>query len=145
MATAIEIITGALEELGYKAAETPLEAGDIKLCLNRLNAMLEEWELAGVGLGAESVLNPSDVLRLPLGSESSVMYNLASRIAAPMRLAISPELAQTIKSSSKNLLRFTSVIGEIGYPDNLPRGSGNNYDYGNHRDNFFHGKEKDNF
>jgi len=145
MVTAIDIITDALEEIGYKAAETPLEADDIRVGLKRLNGMLSEWELAGKGLGVAPVKNPADVLRLPQGLESPVMYNLAGRLTAPMRVPMTSELANNISAASKNLLTYTAKLGKINFPDTIPLGSGNNCDYGDFNDVFFPENEQGNF
>lgn len=110
MTTAIDLITDAFEELGYKAAETPLTADDIRLALRRLNGMLSEWDLSGRGLGIGPVLNPADELRIPAGAESPVMYNLAGRLASPMRMPITPELAANIAAANNNLLNHQRTV-----------------------------------
>jgi len=52
MITATEAIKDALEDIGYLAAETPLEASDEKKAFGVLNDMLSEWGVSGVLPGA---------------------------------------------------------------------------------------------
>ena len=77
MATALEIITDALEELGYKAAEVPIEAADVEVGLRKLNDMLAEWADSGLNLGAAPVKLPADTVRIARGAVGPVKSNLA--------------------------------------------------------------------
>lgn len=141
MTTALEFITDATEEIGYKAAEVPLEADDIRGALRRLNALLSEWEPKG--LGAAPVMDAADTVRIAKENEYALMVNLAGRLAPFFRRPISPELAASIKASNKALLRQTAVIGEVKFPDTLPKGSGNHCDSSD--DRFFEQNNRENF
>jgi len=145
VATGIELITDALEELGYKSAESPIESDDIRVALRRLNLMLEEWEGTGRHLGFTRILKPADEVSIPSWAENPVMLNLAGRLAAPMRMPITSELAASISAANSNLLKKTALIGKVKFPDTLPIGSGNNCDYGNFRETFFPEGEVKNF
>ena len=142
MATALEFITDALEELGYLGAETPLESTDSDKAFGVFNDMLAEWGESGILPGAAPVANLSDVIRVPRGSHSAIKLNLAGKCASPFRRPITPTLAASIKASNESLLRMTAKIGTVKYPDSLPTGSGNEcYD----QDRFFNETDETNF
>ena len=124
--TARDYIETAAEELKHKAAEVPMEPDDMRGALLRFNAMLEEWEQAGLRLGATAVMSETDVIRVSKGLKYAVMVNLAGRLAPFLRTNITPELAAEIKAANRNLYRSISVINNVKFPDTLPRGSGNN-------------------
>jgi len=138
MTTATEIIKDALEDIGYLAAETPLEASDEKKAFNVLNDMLSEWGISGILPGAAPVENTTDELRVPRETEGAIKKNLAGLCAAPFRRPISPELGASIKASNEALLRMTVKLGRVKLPNTLPKGSGNRCN-GDVYDNTFFG------
>ena len=130
MTTATEIITEALENIGYLGAETPLEAADELKAFKILNDQLAEWGESGTLPGAAPVGNLTDEIRAQRGVIAAIKMNLAGRCAAPFQVPITPTLAASISASSEALLRITAKIGDVAYPDTLPVGSGNEcFDY----------------
>ena len=125
MTTATEIITEALENIGYIGAETVLEAADEIKAFKILNDMLAEWGESGTLPGAMPVGGLSDDIRASRGVISAIKMNLSGRCAAPFQVPITPTLAAAISASSEGLLRITAKIGDVAYPDTLPVGSGN--------------------
>ena len=125
MTTPNDYIKDALEDLGYLAAETPLEATDSTKAFGILNDMLAEWGDTGILPGARPVENLTDVVRAPRAVDAAIKANLAGRCSPSFRRPISPELAAVIKSTSEALLRLTAKIGQVNFPDTLPIGSGN--------------------
>ena len=142
MTTAAEIITDALGEIGYQAAETPVEPDDMRVGLRKLNDMLAEWSESGL-LVAQPVKNSGDTLNVSRGSVNGVMMNLAGRLTTPFRKPITPELAASIQAANQNLLRIAVKPIDVDYPDSLPRGSGNECDYED--DRFFSSNQGENF
>lgn len=143
MGTPIEFITEALEDLGYLAAEVPVEPDDSKKAFKVLNDMLAEWGESGILPGAAPVETLTTVIRIPRGTHAAVKKNLAGLLAAPFRRPISTELAASIKASNESLLRMTAKIGQVKYPGTLPTGSGNQCDSFDER--FFPEIEESNF
>lgn len=128
MTTALEIIIDASEEIGYKAAEVPMEAADIQLGLRKLNDMLAEWNGSGIKLGASPVELPADTVRIPRGAVAAVKLNLAGRLAVPFKQPITPELAAAIRASTQSLLRMLVKPIDVQFPSTMPSGSGNSCD-----------------
>jgi len=145
MATASDIINDALEEIGYKSAEAPVEAADAQLGLRKLNDMLAEWNDPGIKLGAAPVAALADTVRLPRGAVGAVKLNLAGRLAGPFSRPISVELAASIKASTDALLRAIVKPIEVEYPGTLPLGAGNECNDVNWDARFFTQNDKENF
>lgn len=142
MTTAADIITDALGELGYQAAETPVEATDMALGLRKLNDMLSEWTESGLIVG-NPVEKPADTVRLQRGTVNGVMMNLAGRLTSPFRKPLTPELVASIKAANQNMLRIIVKPIDVDYPDTLPMGSGNRCDTDD--DIFYPTNQKPNF
>ena len=130
MTTPNDYIKDALEDLGYLGAEQPLESTDSAKAFGILNDMLAEWGDTGILPGARPVDSLTDVVRAPRAVDAAIKANLAGRCSPSFRRPITPELAAVIKGTSEALLRLTSKIGDVSYPDTLPIGSGNEcFDY----------------
>ena len=144
MATPNDFIKDALEDLGYLAAEIPLEPADANKAFTILNDMLSEWGTTGILPGAAPVAGLADTVRVPRFAHAAIKKNLAGLCAAPFRRPITQELAASIKASNTALLRITAKIGDVKLPDTLPRGSGNECGYWDD-DRFFPVNTKPNF
>lgn len=142
MTTAADIITDALGEIGYQAAETPVEPADMQLGLRKLNDMLAEFTESGIIAGSP-VEKPADTVRIQRGVVNGIMMNLAGRLAAPFRKPITAELAASIKAANQNMLRIIVKPIDVDYPDTLPTGSGNECD--SEDDRFFAQNQSENF
>lgn len=143
MATGTDFVTAALEKLGIRAAETPIEAADMKLGIEVLNDMMSEWDESGTALGFTPLADESEEIRLRRGAHSAVKSNLAGRLAIPFKMPISAELAAEIRASNQALLRMTVKLGSVKMPSTLPRGTGNERDQ--YTDRFFAEEETANF
>ena len=144
--TAIEAIIAALQDIGYLAAEIPLEAADADKAFDVLGDMLSEWGTTGILPGAAPVALLTDTVRVPRWAHAAIKKNLAGLCAAPFRRPITPELAASIKASNESLLRITAKIGDVKFPDTLPTGSGNDCGlFGTDNDRFFPNNAKENF
>ena len=125
MATPTDFTKSALEDIGYLAAETPLQSSDADKAFDIFNDMMSEWGVDGILPGAAPVESLTDTVRVPRYAHGAIKANLAGRCAAPFRRPITPELAASIKASSESLLRLTVKIGRVRLPGTLPKGSGN--------------------
>ena len=125
MATAADIIKGALRRLQVIGSETPIEPDEIQDGLEDLNDFGAELEVGTIALGFTQMANSADVINIPLEAVGMYKDHLALYIAGqygapiPQRLILSSE-----KSMSRVLNAFQPVIDVI-YPDTLPIGSGN--------------------
>ena len=145
MTTATEIITDALEEIGYKAAETPVEAADLKLGLRKLNDMFAAWEGSNLDLGAAPVEDAADTVRIPRWAVEGVKMSLAGRLLAPFKRPLTNELTASIKAATTNMLRAMVKPIDVVYPDSLPLGSGNECNGENYDRKFFSNNQDENF
>ncbi len=146
MATPNDFIKPALEDIGYLAAEIPLEAADANKAFDIFNDMMSEWGTTGILPGAAPVAGLTDTVRVPRFAHAAIKKNLAGLCAAPFRRPITAELAASIKASNESLLRITAKIGDVAFPDTLPTGSGNDCGlFGTDNDRFFPNNVKENF
>ena len=125
MSTGLDFITDALEELGWKAAERPIESEDGKVALKKFNGMMTAWEGSGILLGFTPIFDLADTVRIPKWAEDAVKVNLAGKLAAPFKMPITTELAASIRGANELLARTLVKSIDVAYPDTLPMGSGN--------------------
>lgn len=125
MTTTIQIVDGAAEEIGVKTAETPLEAEDYQMILNRLNDLGAEWADIGLTPAFTEVFNSTDVVNIDRNAVSAFKLALAIRIAPTFERIVTPALAAIAEDALTRLRASTSYIGPVAYPDTLPVGSGN--------------------
>lgn len=122
--TVTEVVTGALQLLEIRTAESPIEANEAEDGLTALNDMMNEWNVDGINIGYESLDNVEDLLHVKLGSVGAIKANLAIYIAPEYGKAVSSALALRAKTS-KNSLRGAIKLNDAEFPDTLPIGSGN--------------------
>ena len=124
MATANDIVSGALRKLGIKASESPLTSSEIVDGLVELN-----------NLGASKYLFPpvasaSDTIRVPRSLEGALMTVLAERLVVDYAdMAVSPTLDKQIAQAWNDIWRVTNGTINVKFPDTLPMGSGNTDGY----------------
>ena len=80
MATMLDIVTKACRKIGVAAIDEDLEAEIASEALDTLNAMLFEWELAGVDT-THTTLTLTDDFPLAAKFEQGTIYMLAHRLA----------------------------------------------------------------
>ena len=124
MATALEIITGAVKLLKVKTAESPLEDNEAQDGLVALNDMLNEWNLEDIDIGFETIDDLQDELFLDTGTEGAVKANLAVYIAPEYKTIVSDLLLLRARTSKK-AVRGSLSLRPLDFPDTLPLGSGN--------------------
>ena len=145
MATAADIIKGALRRLQVIASETPIEADEIQDGLEDLNDFGSQTETGLIALGFIPMSSAADVINIPLEANGFYKDHLALYIAGqygapvPQTLAISAD-----KSMAMVLNTFQGPI-DVEFPDTLPIGSGNDCDLNFENQRFFKPNNSENF
>lgn len=124
MATVLDIVTGALQLLEIRVAESAVTASEAEDGLTALNDMMNEWNVDGIDIGYETLDNTDDELFVQLGSLGAMKANLAVYIAPEYGRVVTPELQKRADRSKKSL-RASIPINASEFPDTLPIGSGN--------------------
>lgn len=124
MATVTEIVTGALQLLEVRIAESAIEPNEAEDGLTSLNDMMNEWSVDGINIGYETLDSVSDELFVVLGSIGAIKANLAVYIAPEYGRIVTPSLAERA-IRSKRSLRASLPLNRSQFPDTLPIGSGN--------------------
>ena len=124
MATALDIVTGALKLLGVTAAESPITDAEAVDGLQSLNDMMAEWEVENISIGYEEIDELDDILYVDDGMEGAIKANLAVYIAPEYDRVVSPSLEKRA-TSGKRMAQASSLSFDVKYPDSLPIGSGN--------------------
>ena len=125
MATALDVISGALKLLGVRAAEAPITDAEAQDGLESLNDMLNEWEIVrDISLGFETVDALQDVLSVSDGVIGGLKANLAVYMAPEYSREVSLSLERRAVMGMRAIQAY--VLGfDVRYPDSLPIGSGN--------------------
>lgn len=122
--TVLDIVTGALQLLEIRVAEsgvTPSEGVD---GLAGLNDMMNEWNVDGIDVGYESLTDTADEIFVDLGAIGAMKANLAMYIAPEYGRTPSASLEERARRSKKSL-RASIPLNGSQFPDSLPIGSGN--------------------
>lgn len=124
MATASDIVSGALKLLGVRAAESPIEDNEAQDGLVALNDMMAEWQIRNLCIGFEEVTDINDEIYVDAGTEGAIKANLAVWMAPEYNRPVSFDLQRRADRG------ITSIYGAVidfstEFPDSLPIGSGN--------------------
>lgn len=124
MATANDIITGALKKLGIKPSEEPLSADDAVDGLEELNDLGAAYNLF------PPVASLTDNINIPRELVGDFKSVLAQRLINHYSdLQMSPILAMEVQKAWNNIWRVANGVIDVKFPGTLPKGSGNNYGY----------------
>lgn len=146
MTTALDIITGAFNNAGLLASETPLTSSELKDGLNEMNDMFAAWQASGVRIAAEPVELATDTVRIPRFAVQHAKCQLALQLLPVYQRTMPAELALKVSNAQTVFNRGVSTLGPIAYPDSLPRGSGSQSCNGDWLDDrFFPVNKKENF
>ena len=122
--TVLDIVTGALQLLGVRVAESGVTSAEGVDGLTALNDMMNEWNVDGIDVGYESLDDTADEIFVDLGSIGAMKANLAVYIAPEYDKTVSPALAERARRSRRSL-RASITLNPAQFPDTLPVGSGN--------------------
>jgi hypothetical protein len=126
-----EFITQAFEEIGLAAHVYDITPEQRWSALRRLDAMMAQWNAAGVrvGWGLPSKPDMSDIdeqTNVTDSANEAIYTNLAIRLASGFGKTISPDLKALAFTSYANLLsHLANKIPQRQYPSSTPIGAGN--------------------
>ena len=120
MATASDIIKGALRKLGIRSSESPISDSEMADGLEDLN------DLGEAKLLFRAVPTVSTELNVPRNMVGALKLVLAEKIAPDYEgLIISPTLAKEISKAWDDIYRYRNGKLDVKFPSTLPMGSGN--------------------
>jgi hypothetical protein len=145
MATAGSFITRALQKIGVRTAEAPIEASEMEDGLDALNDMLISWEMSGIVLGFEPVADKDDEIRVPRFAHAAIKAELAVLLGPEYAKPADPVLLVEAATRKNQLLTAIIKIGDVEFPSTLPLGSGNQCGNFNTDRRFFPENETEHF
>jgi len=128
MATAADIIKGALRRIQIVGSESPIEADEIADGLEDLNDWATSLEASTLQLGFSSLSNTGNTVNIPDQCVGMYKDNLAIYIAGQYGAPVEQSLTKSASESmNKALIAFAPLV-DPELPDTLPIGSGNQCD-----------------
>jgi len=132
-----QFVTAAFDEIGLASYVFDLQPEQLQSALNRLDAMMAEWNAKGIRLGYPIPGSPqfSDLdepSEVPDSANEAIYTNLAIKIAPSYGKQVMPDTKVTAKESYNTLLSRATMPNEMQLPGTMPSGAGNkpwrNYD-----------------
>lgn len=117
MTTALEIVTGALQELGVLDADEAATAEDAARGLKKLNDMIAAWENDDLVLGVPALVLV-DTISLPASHIEALETNLAIRLGPSFGEQPSPITVQLAASG------FDALVAAYRVPRSVPVDAG---------------------
>jgi hypothetical protein len=145
MATAADIIKGALRRLQVIGSETPIEADEIQDGLEDLNDFGSSHEVGFLQLGFSSLSSQSDSVSIPEGAIGYFKDALALYIAGQYGAPIPQSLVMSHEKTKAAALNAFQPVINVEFPDTLPIGSGNNCDLNIEDQRYFTPNSTENF
>jgi len=145
MATAADIIKGALRRLQIIGSETPIEYDEIKDGLEDLNDWAIGIEHGKIALGFAPVNLSSDIVNIPREAVGMYKDNLAIYVAGQYGAPIPQSLIKSAGDSMSLVLNMFQGNISVDYPDSLPIGSGSECDFLIEDQRFFNNNGESNF
>ena len=140
MATASDIIKGALRKLGVRESESAISDSEMADGLEDLNDLGSSNNLFA------PVANVSDTIRIPRGLDGALKLALAEKLLPDYSdIQLTPVLAKSFNGAWNDIWRITNGTIEVNFPNTLPLGSGNDDSYYLWNDSFFSESDKLNF
>lgn len=118
MATANDVISLALKDIGVLAADETAEAADAADALDTLNQMLVMWEAQGISLGFAEV-ELATALNVPKFAILAIRHNLAVLLAPSYSTQAAPAV-QMLANDGRETLRSFSMEPQEATFDHLP-------------------------
>jgi len=125
-----QFVSAAFEEIGMAEYVFDLQPEQLQSALNRLDAMIAEWNAAGIRLGYAMPSSPQDSdldteTNVPDSAWEAIITNLAIRIAPGYGKAVAPDTKVSAKGAYNILLQRAAYPLEQQLPDTMPLGQGN--------------------
>ena len=134
MTTGTKIIKLAFRQIGVDSPQMPVNPESLDDAFDILNAMVAEWQDAGMTMATVPLSVIGDDLSEPLGTKLSFVYNLAIRLAPAFDVAASNELSKNAMISYGAMERQwnTTTAPKRQMRGTMPKGQGNEtYNYWN--------------
>ena len=132
-----QFVTAAFDEIGLASYVFDLQPEQLQSALNRLDAMMAEWNGKGIRLGYPLPGSPqySDLdepSEVPDSANEAIYTNLALKIAPSYGKQVMLETKISAKMAYNTLLSRATTPTEMQLPGTMPAGAGNkpwrNYD-----------------
>lgn len=125
-----DLVTSALEEIGYAAYIYDLMPEQLDSVLRTLNMMMASWNAIGIRIGYPIASSPAnddlnEIVDINDGALLAISSNLAMKIAPRFGKAIPQELRQTAKQAYDNLFAKLAMPPPMQWPNTMPSGAGN--------------------
>jgi hypothetical protein len=118
MATALDVISLALKDIGVLAAGESAESSDAADALDTLNQMLVLWEAQGISLGFGEVALATEV-NVPKYATLAIRHNLAVLLAPSYDVRVDAVLGSFAQEGKETLRGFSMEPQEVSF-DHLP-------------------------
>ncbi len=128
MATAADIIKGALRRIQVIGSETAIEPDEIADGLEDLNDFGSQNEVGVVALGFTQLSDTGDTVSIPIEAVGYFKDHLAIYMAGQYGAPVSQSLMLSAENSQMAVLNAFQPIIDVEFPDTLPMGSGNDCD-----------------
>jgi len=145
MATAADIIKGALRRIQVIEAETPITADEIQDGLEDLNDFGSQMEAGGLSLGFNQLSSTADEVSIPFQTVGMFKDNLAVYMAGQYGAPIAQTLAESADKSYRLALAAFQGPIDVSYSDSLPTGAGSDCFGVFYEENFFPANDEQNF
>ncbi len=125
MPLASEIVEKALTHIGVKVEGVTLSDKEISDTIEGLNDMMTEWASVGINLGYQKVTAMADETDLPDWALAAVKFELAAREAPGYGKVLPASLVALGSNAKRAVVKRTSQIPFVNFPNTLPVGAGN--------------------
>ncbi len=124
-----DFITAAYEEIGYSSYQFDLQPEQQENALRKLDAMLATWNSKGLSVGYPLASSPADSdldqeTFVPDWLHEAIIYNLASRLGAPIGRQVPQSTLAAAKTAYQEALKHAAKPKEMKMPNRLPYGAG---------------------
>lgn len=120
-----KIIEQAFAEIGIASFNYDLKPSELQFSLDRLGAMLDQWQGDYLWLNYNSGSGLDDESNIPSYANRGVLSSLAIELAPSFGKQISRELKVKAQSGMETIMNKAVQPEEVQMPSSLPVGSGN--------------------
>ena len=145
MATAADIVKGALKRLQIVGSESPIENDEIVDGLGDLNDWGAAHEAGFLQLGFSPVSLPADIVDIPVQAVGYFKDHLALYIAGQYGAPVPQTLMLAARDSKIRALTTFAPVIDVAFPDTLPLGSANECNTTINPEHFFPSNADQNF
>jgi len=119
------VIVDAFQLIGVLGEEEPFQPAMAQTGIRFMNRMMARLAAIGLDLGYTEVTNLASPITVPLGAVEGIISNLARLLGPQYSVPVGQEVVIAARKGIVAMNALATNIGPSRYPDNLPRGSGN--------------------